>query len=89
MIRMFARHQVKDYTAWRKVYDDFAPTQKSMGVTSEAVYQSVDDPEDVTVTHDFDTIDQAHAFVESAELRETMQSAGVAGTPSVWFTGER
>jgi hypothetical protein len=89
MIRMFVRHQVKDYDAWRKFYDDFAPAQKSMGVMSEAVYQSVDDPEDVTVTHDFDTIDQARAFVESAELREGMQLAGVVGTPSLWFTGER
>jgi hypothetical protein len=44
MATMFVRHTVSDYKAWRKVYDDFAPTQKAMGVTAEAVYQSAYNP---------------------------------------------
>ena len=47
---MFVRHTVSDYKAWRKVYDDFATTQKAMDVTAEAVYQSADNPNDITVT---------------------------------------
>jgi hypothetical protein len=50
MATMFVRHTVSDYKAWRKVYDDFASTQKAMGVTAEAVYQSADNPNDITVT---------------------------------------
>ncbi len=40
---------------------------------------------DVTVTHDFDSLDAAHAFVGSEELRAAMQQAGVTAEPSVWF----
>ncbi len=34
-------------------YDDFANYQKTHGVIDESVYQSIDDPNDVTVIHDF------------------------------------
>jgi hypothetical protein len=31
-VRLFVRHEVADYSAWRKAYDSFAPMQKKMGV---------------------------------------------------------
>ena len=52
MTTMFVRHTVSNYKTWRKVYDDFAPVQKAKGVTAPAVYQTADNPNDVTVTHD-------------------------------------
>jgi hypothetical protein len=56
-VRMFVRHEVSDYGAWRKVFDAFAPMQKKQGVVYKAVYQSTDDPNDVTVIHDFHSLD--------------------------------
>lgn len=85
MTTMFIRHQVNDYAAWRKVYDDFRPTQTRLGVTAEAVYRAADNPNDITVTHDFASVDAAQAFANSAELHSTMANAGVAGEPAVWF----
>jgi hypothetical protein len=80
---MFVRHKVNDYAAWRKFYDDF--DRKSLGATAHAVYQNPDDPSDITVTHDFDTLATAKAFAESDELREVMGRAGVVGQPDIWF----
>jgi quinol monooxygenase YgiN len=88
MVRLIVRHSVKDYAAWRKVYDDFGTTRKEMGVTAAAVYRSVDDPNDVTVTHDFATAEAAKAFADSAELHSAMEHAGVAGPPTIWFVSE-
>jgi hypothetical protein len=88
VIRMFVRHHVNDYNTWREVYDEFEPVQKENGVVAEAVYQSIDDPNDVTVSHDFTTADEARAFVANPLLQETMQRAGVAGAPTIWFTTE-
>ncbi len=85
MINLFVRHTVADYPTWRKNYDEFAPIQKQMGVKSQAVYQSLDNPNDVTVTHEFDTLEEARALINSAELRAGMQKAGVTGEPTVWF----
>jgi heme-degrading monooxygenase HmoA len=83
---LFVRHAVSDYPAWRKIYDAFSPVQKANGVLSEAVYQSTDDPNDVTVTHEFATLEAAQAFTRIEELRKAMQSGGVVGAPTVWFT---
>ncbi len=88
MPTMFVRHTVSNYKTWRKAYDDFASVQKAKGVTAQAVYQSADNPNDVTVTHEFTTVEAAQAFVKSEELKKAMQSAGVVGTPTIWFTNK-
>jgi hypothetical protein len=85
-VRMFVRHEVTDYAAWRKGYDAFDTARRKLGVTGQAVYQSVDNPNDVTVTHDFKTADKANAFASSAELKAAMEKAGVKGTPQIWIT---
>ena len=85
-VRMFIRHNVTDYATWRKAYDDFDATRKKMGVIGQAVYQATDNPNDVTVTHDFKTIEAAKAFSESPDLKATMEKAGVSGAPTIWFT---
>lgn len=86
MVRMFARHQVADYSAWRAVYDDF--DRASLGVRQHAVYQQVDDANDVTVWHDFDDLETAQAFVGSDELKAAMAKAGVVSAPNIWITSE-
>jgi hypothetical protein len=83
---LFVRHTVADYAAWRKIYDDFAPEQKAAGVSAQAVYQSTDNPNDVTVTHEFATLDAAKAFANNPKLKQAMQGAGVVGAPTIWFT---
>lgn len=85
-VRMFVRHDVADYARWRKDYDDFQPTAKKMGVTAQAVYQSIDNPNDVTVESDFRSLEKAKSLAASAELKTAMQNAGVKGAPQVWFT---
>ena len=87
-VQLIVRHQVSDYAAWRKVYNSFAATQKKLGVTAQSVYQSTDDPHDITVLHSFATLDQAKAFAASEELKSAMQKAGVMGMPTIWFTRE-
>ena len=88
MTTMFVRHTVSDYKTWRKAYDDFAPVQKEKGVTAEAVYRAVENPNDITVTDEFATIEAARAFAESPELKNAMKNAGVAGAPTIWFTNK-
>jgi hypothetical protein len=85
-VRMFVRHEVADYATWRKAYDGFDATRRKMGVTAQAVYQSSDNPNDVTAYHDFRSLDKARSLAASAELKTAMQSGGVKGAPQVWFT---
>jgi hypothetical protein len=84
MVRMFVRHEVADYHAWRRVYDGF--DRRALGVVADAVYRSLDDPNDVTVVHDFESEDVARAFLSSSALEDAMRQAGVSSTPAIWLT---
>ena len=86
MTRMFVRHTVKDYPAWRKGYDAFDAKRRSLGVTAHGVYRAIDNANDVTAWHDFASAEQAMAFVRSDELKNAMMNAGVQGAPTIWIT---
>ena len=86
MVRMFVRHQVADYPAWRSVYDSIDETRASMGVTGKAAFRSTADDCDVTIWHDFESEDAAQAFASSPVLHDAMERAGVQGAPQIWFT---
>ena len=88
MVRMYVRHSVKDFKIWRKAYDAFDVERQGMGVIGDGVYQALDDPNDVTVYHDFKTPKRAESFAASARLKEVMKGAGVKGKPKIWFVKE-
>jgi hypothetical protein len=88
VVRMFVRHTVADYDTWRQVYDSAGEMQEAAGVRGKGVYQSLDDPRDITVWHDFDDLETAQAFAGAADLGERMTAAGVQGEPEVWLTQE-
>jgi quinol monooxygenase YgiN len=86
MATMFARHTVSDYASWKKFYDGFDATRKSMGVTSDGVYRSAANPNDITIYHEFRSEAEAEAFIKSDDLKSAMQQAGVVGAPDIWIT---
>jgi hypothetical protein len=55
-------------------------------VISTSVYRSADNVSDVTVIHDFKSVEKAKAFATSPELKAAMDKAGVKGAPQVWIT---
>ncbi|MFL6136317.1 MAG: antibiotic biosynthesis monooxygenase [Frankiaceae bacterium] len=77
MATTFLRHNVNDYDEWRQVYDSVADLQRAGGVIEEAVYRSMDDPNEVLVMHRFGSLQEARAFFESDELRAAIDKAGV------------
>jgi quinol monooxygenase YgiN len=88
-VRMFVRHQVTDYATWRAAFNAFAPVQAKAGVFSKSVYQSVDDPNDITVVHDFHSLAAAKAFAANPDLKSAMEKGGVKGAPQIWYTTRR
>jgi len=85
MARLFVRHEVADFTTWKRAYDDFDQERRGLGVVGDGVYQADDNPNHVTAYHDFDSMDAAKAFASSNRLREVMVNAGVVGVPDIWF----
>lgn len=84
--RLFAHHTVADFATWKQGYDAYAPEQKKAGVLRKSVYRSVENPNEVTVIHDFADVGQAKAFANSPDLAALMKKIGVQGKPEVWIT---
>lgn len=85
MATLFVRHNVSDFGQWKRAYDEFDAERNSLGVTGDGVYQADGNPNDVTVYHEFSTMEAAKGFASSPRLKEVMQAAGVQGEPTIWF----
>lgn len=88
MVRSVVLHRVKDYGAWREVYDEaMAGPAKQGGVRAEEVLRSLEDENHVLVTHDFDDEATARAWFASPDLADAMARAGVVGQPELIWLG--
>jgi len=74
---MMGRASVEDYAMFRKTFEGAEEMRKAAGALSSAVFQSVDDPNEVIIQVEFSTADAAKAFQSSQELRERQQQAGL------------
>ena len=77
------RHNVADYAAWRKVYDEVEPLRAQYGCTAQRVLRLTDDVNDLFITHDFPSAEQAGGFAADPALREAMERSGVQGMPRI------
>ena len=71
------RHHAADFDTWKKDYDSTAPLQKQHGVRAYQVLRSDTDPNEVIVTHTFDSSEAAHKFMAAPEINAAMKRAGV------------
>jgi hypothetical protein len=85
MALMVVRHEVKDYDAWRAVYDEVEHVKRSGGVIEEAVYRADEHSNTVLVLHHFDTMEEAKAYAAHEALADAMDRAGAIGEPRFEF----
>jgi len=77
--------QVKDFDAWKAVFDSTAGLRSANGFTSTRVLRSADDANDVIIESETHDLAKAKQFLTSPEMRETMVKAGVLGPPTMHF----
>ena len=85
MATMLVHHKVKDYTAWKAVYDSVEDLRAANGEISDTIYQDANDPNSLTVVFDWDSLENAQKYATSPELKAAMEKAGVAGPPDIHF----
>ncbi len=85
MYYMLIRHKVKEYPAWKKVYDAHLSMRDKAGLTEKFVLQAEDDPHEVIILHEVRDLGKAKAFTESKDLHDRMKEAGVTDKPDIYF----
>jgi hypothetical protein len=82
---LVVHHQVEDFARWKPIFDGHAAARKAAGCRGGALYRSAQNPNDIFIFWEWDTLDHARQFTESQDLRNAMQSAGVIGRPDLHF----
>jgi quinol monooxygenase YgiN len=77
------KHDVADFDAWKRVFDEHAATRKEHGATGHRLAQSLDDPNALTVLVMFPDRAAAEGLLADASLREAMSSGGVTSEPTI------
>jgi hypothetical protein len=77
------QHTVRDYPAWRDIYDSLDEVERDWGVTSASVHQLAETPHTVLVLRHFATVAQVRGFLTCREIQAAMERAGVEGNPRV------
>lgn len=85
MVAVIVRHRVRDYDAWKPVFDEHGEVRRSHGALGHQIYRLSDDPNTVVVVNQFRDAGGAKAFATDPSLPEVMQRAGVEGHPDIAF----
>ena len=82
---MYVRHTVADFKKWKTAFEEHDSFRKQMGSTSSKVYQGAPNPNEVLVITEWKSKADAEKFGNSANLKETMERAGVISEPIIDF----
>ena len=88
MAQLLIKHKVKDYAAWKKVFDGFIETRRAGGEKSYKIMHPENDGNDLLAIFEWDNLENAKKFAGSSQLKQTMGNAGVIGQPEVYFLEE-
>jgi hypothetical protein len=83
--RLVIIHSVPDYERWAKVVRD--THRRDPGLGAMTVCRSIDDPNEVMVNLELDSVEEAKDMIPSANFRELLDRAGIEIYPPV-FIGE-
>jgi len=83
--RLIMRHKVKDWDAWKKEFDNHKQLRLDAGLIDRALGHAIDDNHQAVIVFAVTDMAKAKAFLQSADLKDKMEKAGVEGKPTSFF----
>ena len=83
MVKSIFLHKVKNFNAWKIVFDSFYSTRQKYGELSYSVGTVLGEPNTVYVINEWESAEKFNAFKNSTELHSTMANAGVLEEPKI------
>jgi heme-degrading monooxygenase HmoA len=85
---MFVRHNVENYERWKPVFKEHGSTRRESGSKGVRLFRNADSSNETVILLEWDDLEKARRFAQSENLRETMERAGVADEPDIYFLEE-
>ena len=88
---ILVQQKVRDYDTWKPFFDQNEGVRKNSGSNGAQVFQSAEDPNELFILFEWDTVENARKFSSSEELKKIMEGAGVISKPhfSTWLQNFR
>ena len=86
MAHLIVRHKVEKYETWREAFESFSEIRKEKGELSFRIFRGAEDSNEVVGIFEWDSLERAKEFIDSDELKEKMENAGVSEKPDVYFS---
>lgn len=86
MAKVFIRHKVRDYGKWKMTFDNFMAQRKAGGELSYSIGHVPNEPNNLCLIFEWDTVDKANKFLLSEELRTAMREATVLEIPEIFIS---
>ncbi|MBI3883955.1 MAG: cyclase [Sphingobacteriales bacterium] len=83
MVTVILTHEVRNFSEWKTGFDTGAGLREQNGVKINGVYNSVENPNLVTVITEFPSVEAVKGFMANPALKSDMEKAGVVGAPEV------
>jgi quinol monooxygenase YgiN len=83
MVKTIFLHKVKDFNAWKKVFDSFYSTRQKYGEKSYSVGTVKGEPNNAYVINEWESVEKFNAFRNSPDLQNAMKDAGVLEVPKI------
>ena len=77
---LLAIYRVRDFDAFKAVFDEFQPVRSEYGVTGHRVLRDVGDPAKVVVMITFPSVAAARGFAAESRRAEALARAGVVAS---------
>jgi quinol monooxygenase YgiN len=78
-------HEVEDYQAWKKIFDDAANIRKEAGERTYQVLKYANNPNRIVHFSAWTSIEDARRFFESPKLIQIRQDAGVKSPDFIYL----
>jgi heme-degrading monooxygenase HmoA len=82
---LLIRHKVRDFNAWKPVYEAHLAAREAAGLKELHVWRNVEDTTEVVLLFEAENLGAARAFASSEDLRHAMERAGVVDQPHISF----
>lgn len=80
--------KVQDQEKWRQTFEANIELRKSHGCTGTHIFYNAHDQNEIIVNLQWESEEQAQAFLSSPEFKQAQEQAGVVGAPRFWFLAD-
>lgn len=76
---MLCRNEVRDYNAWRRVFDADAAAHRAAGLILKQVWRDSANANNVFFLFEVEALERAHQFINASDAKAQAQRSGVIG----------